>query len=101
MQLLTSVSKSLILVVLSCSLLIALQNNNLEIAESSFITHADISFNANSGANENEDVVVAPTPDTIWSSISREFKLDHKTDSKRVQSEIRGLLADQSKLYQI
>lgn len=101
MQLLTSVSKSLILVVLSCSLLIALKNNNLEIAESSFITHADVSFNANSSANENEEAVVAPTDETIWNSISREFKLDHKTDSKRVQSEIRVLLADQSKLYQI
>jgi membrane-bound lytic murein transglycosylase D len=92
MQYLTSISKYLILAVLSCSLLIALKSSNLEIAESSFTTNADTSV------SESESAVPA---DSIWNSISSEFKLDHKTQSKRVQAEIRGLLADQSKLYQI
>ncbi len=92
MQYLTSVSKYLILAVLSCSLLIALKSSNLEIAESSFTTNADLSV------SESENTV--PT-NSIWNSISSEFKLDHKTQSKRVQAEIRSLLADQSKLYQI
>jgi membrane-bound lytic murein transglycosylase D len=92
MQLLTSVSKYLILAVLSCGLLIALKDNNLEIAESSFTTNANISTSGVDGHVSAE---------SIWNSISRGFKLDHRTQSKRVQAEIRELLADQTKLYQI
>ncbi len=96
MQTLTSFSKYLLLAVLSCSLLIALKSNNLEIAESSFITNANGNDNTIYTVNESS----VPS-DSIWKSISREFKLDHKTQSKRVQDAIRELLSDQSKLNQI
>lgn len=39
--------------------------------------------------------------DSFWTSLSAELKLDHKTQSKSVQNEIRKLLADQAKLNSI
>jgi membrane-bound lytic murein transglycosylase D len=38
---------------------------------------------------------------SIWSSISSEFKLDHKSQSRQVQAEIRKLLADQKSFNEI
>ncbi|WP_170131724.1 transglycosylase SLT domain-containing protein [Aquicella lusitana] len=52
--------------------------------------------------NTNIDESAASNPDeTVWDSLSREFKLDHKVQTAQVQAEIRKLLADQNKLYQI
>lgn len=39
--------------------------------------------------------------ESIWSSLSSEFNLDHQTQSSRVQAEIRKLLADQEELVRI
>ncbi|HSW68585.1 MAG TPA: transglycosylase SLT domain-containing protein [Gammaproteobacteria bacterium] len=87
MQLTIKFSKYLIFVVLSCSLLIALHTSNLDITASNF-TFTDVSEMVESDSN-------------IWSSISNQFQLDHKTQNAQVQAEIRELLADQQKLYQI
>jgi len=87
MQLITNFSKFLIFVVLSCSLLLALRSNNLDITASNF-AHTDVSE-------------MMESDDNIWSSISDQFQLDHKTQNAQVQAEIRELLADQEKLYQI
>ncbi len=89
MQLINQFSKFLVFVVLSCSLLIALRSNNfnLDIAASN-LSNADVSE-------------IIETDNTIWDSISDQFKLDHKTQNAQVQAEIRGLLADHDKLYQI
>lgn len=87
MQSVNHFSKLLIFVVLSCSLLLAFYNKNLDITASNFAS---------------TDVSEVTMPDnTIWSSISGQFQLDHKAESAQVQAEIRGLLVDQKKLYQI
>ncbi|HSW92835.1 MAG TPA: transglycosylase SLT domain-containing protein [Gammaproteobacteria bacterium] len=88
MQLINNLSKFFIFVVLSCSLLIALHSNHLDITASNF-------------ANHDLDEMIASDDNSIWSSISDQFQLDHKTQNAAVQAEIRGLLADQQKLYQI
>lgn len=89
MQLITQFSKCLILVVLSCSLLIALRSNNLDITASNFAS-TDVS-----------EMIESKVPNNIWNTISDQFQLDHKAQSAQVKAEIRGLLADQQKLYQI
>jgi len=86
MQLINQFSKFFIFVVLSCSLIFVLHDNNLDIKASNF-------------TNDFSEVV--QPDDTIWNSISDQFQLDHQTQSAPVQAEIRGLLADQQKLYQI
>ena len=83
MQLLISSSKFLISAVLSFTLLASWYGGNLEMSALSF------------PAIENSSV------DSIWSSISRELKLDHQTESSEVKAEIRKLLADQDRLYSI
>jgi membrane-bound lytic murein transglycosylase D len=90
MQLINNFSKFLIFVVLSCSLLLALHSNNLDITASNFAS-TDVS----------EMIESDNTNNTIWNSISDQFQLDHKTQTPAVQAEIRELLADQQKLYQI
>lgn len=39
--------------------------------------------------------------DSIWSTVGRDFKLDHQVESVRVQAEIQKLVADQGKLYHV
>lgn len=39
--------------------------------------------------------------DSVWDIMSREFKLDNRAESSQVKAEIRKLLADQGKLYNI
>lgn len=88
MQYFINRSKHFILAVLSCSLFIALNAGNPEISGLGFIT-------------TQIHKQTAKTDDSFWSSMSSDLKLDHKTQSARVQAEIRKLLADQGKLYQI
>lgn len=90
MQLINNFSKFFIFVVLSCSLLFILRSNNLDITASNFANHDLGEMIASDNSNNS-----------IWSSISDQFQLDHKTQNAAVQAEIRGLLADQQKLYQI
>lgn len=90
MQLITNVSKILIFVLLSCSLLVVLRtSNDFNITPSSF---------ANADMSEMAD---ADDSSAIWDSISDQFQLDHKTQNAQVQAEIRELLADHQKLYHI
>lgn len=89
MQKITKRSKNLILAVLSCSLLITLNGDNIEeITSWGATTNTKISSHTNSS-------------DSLWSTVGSELKLDHKTQSSQVQAEIRKLLADQGKLYSI
>lgn len=89
MQLINQFSKIIIFVVLSCSLIFVLHSSN----------HFDIT--ASNFDSTDESVITTESDNTIWNSISDQFKLDHKTQNAQVQAEIRGLLADQQKLYQI
>jgi membrane-bound lytic murein transglycosylase D len=88
MQLLSSISKYLILALLSCSLLIIWNENNLEDSGVKFVA-------------ENTARSTVKPANSIWNSMRQEFTLDHRTQSKQVQAEIRKLLADQDKLYEI
>ncbi len=90
MQFLSTISKYFILVVLSLCLLIAWNGVNTN--------NSDILGLANTST---DSVAKNLTDESIWDSMSREFKLDHRVQSTRVQVEIRRLLADQTKLYQI
>ncbi len=87
MQTLLKRSKILLLAVLSSSLILAWS-----------ISHMKIPGQVATTVNDNVDT--QPAGD-VWNSLSSEFKLDHKTQSTRVQAEIRSLLADQGKLRSI
>jgi len=87
MQLITSFSKYVILFVLSSFLLISWNGINANDAKASFGTIG--------GFYSSEQVT------SIWHSISDEFKLDHKAQSRQVQAEIHKLLADQNNFNQI
>ena len=47
----------------------------------------------------NTGITVIHADETVWNNISRDFKIDHKTQMSQVKAEIRKLLADQDKLY--
>lgn len=87
MQLLMNISKFLLLAVLSWSLLITWNGSNFNVTDFDF--------------GYTEDITKAQSADTVWNTISSEFKLDHQAQSARVQAEIRKLLADQDSFYQI
>jgi len=89
MQLINNFQKTLICVVVSCSLFLVLRSNHLDITASTF-ANTDVS-----------EMIESDNSNSIWSSISHQFQLDHKTQNAQVQAEIRELLADQKKLYQI
>ncbi len=86
MQILTNLTKYLLFIVLSCSLLFTW---NTDIPNLSLLATPD--YDASS---------VSPNA-SIWSMMSRDFELDHKANYKQVQAEIRKLLADQDKLQSI
>lgn len=100
MQLLLNSSKYLILAVLSCFLLIAWNNDDIDFTGWEVVTrpHSIKSVSShNSSRSQAKPVVV----DSIWNSIGSELKLDHRAQNSRVKAEIRKLLADEGKLYQI
>lgn len=86
MQLILNVSKYILFAVLSCSLLLAWDFTNIEITGVGVL---------------NPVTSFAKPADTIWTSMSREFSLDHQAESVRVRAEIRKLLADQDRLNHI
>lgn len=86
MQLITNISKYLILALLACTFLLTWPNGS--IPEIGRYGTAEES----SGPRSNE---------SVWDSLSRELNLDHKAQSVQVKAEIRKLLADQDKFYQI
>jgi membrane-bound lytic murein transglycosylase D len=87
MQMITNLSKYLLLAVLSGLFLITWNGMNTQ--------HAAQPFGAINGFYSPAQV------SSIWRSISSEYKLDHKTQSRQVQAEIRKLLADQNGFNQI
>jgi membrane-bound lytic murein transglycosylase D len=92
MQLIIKHSKSLVLAVLSCGLLIAWNESS-----TNFVSLNPFSMREISPYTETKYT----KPNSVWSSISSGFKLDHKAQSPRVQAEIKKLLADQDSLYKI
>lgn len=87
MQIIKYRSKFVLSAVLSCGLLIAWFAGSLNVTDVSFKNLRNHS--------------AAKSAESIWSSLSSEFNLDHKTHTSRVQAEIRKLLADQDKLVSI
>jgi membrane-bound lytic murein transglycosylase D len=90
MQLILNVQKLIILSVLSCSLIILWFGGKIE------LPNPQPNY-----SNTDEYSNDATSNDSLWSSISRDLKLDHKTQSSRVQAEIHKILADQGKLNEI
>ena len=89
MQIITKTSKLLILVLLTCSILIVWDGGSKNVAILSPLLTI-------------QTVTSQQTPPvSIWSSLRNEFKIDHKTQSAQVQAEIRKLLADEGRLYDI
>lgn len=68
---------------------------------SSPISVSESNVNPLGMSSKNTSNLSAKEVESIWKSISGEFQLDHKAQLSRVQSEIRKLLADRDKLYQI
>ena len=89
MQLLSSISKYLILVLFSCSILLITWNSvNVENLGLGFI-------------NSTETTADTKNANSIWQSMRKEFSLNHRTQTVQVQREIRRLVADQARLTQI
>lgn len=91
MQLIHSLSKYLFSAILTCTLLVTWNYNIPDF----------IKFNVGSNAIENYASVLPAESKTIWHSMRSDFTLDHQVHSARVQAEIKKLLADQNRLYNI
>lgn len=91
MQLILNIQKLIILSVLLCSLLVAWFGGNIQLPTPPPIYNTD--------TDESTNDVTAQ--DSIWSTISHDLKLDHKTQLSQVQTEIHKILADQGKLLEI
>lgn len=92
MQLIINLSKYLLLAVLSFSLLTTWYASETEVINLMPASYASLydSESANDDAGES-----------VWNIMSRQFKLDTRTQSSQVQAEIRKLLADQDRLNHI
>ena len=90
MQLITTRSKQLISVVLCLILLIV--SNEFDQNERAINIRP---------ANTRPVVPTVVAARSIWANIVQNFKLDHQTEKKQVQTEIRKLLADQEKFHDI
>jgi membrane-bound lytic murein transglycosylase D len=91
MQILSSISKYLILALISCSLLLITWNSvTIESLGLGFIYTTEMTTTDAKDAKNS-----------IWNSMRAEFTLDHRTQTAQVQREIRRLVADQDHLYQI
>lgn len=96
MQLITNVSKYLFLAVLSSIFLITWNSVTLSSYNSNNTGDEEIPSFRPMGTFYNPAQV-----SSIWRSLSHEFKLDHKTQSRQVQAEIRKLLADKKSFNEI
>jgi len=98
MQKITSLSKYLILAVVSFALLMPFHVGLFDV---------DVISGSNSSyapAAEDQSTTVSTNVaqgDTVWSSVSHDFRIDHKVDSAQVQAEIRKLLAERDKFTSI
>src|SRR5579883_1414098 len=104
MQFITNIPKYLLLGVLCCTLLIAWNGDTTEVAglDSTVISVSQPQPSEPTTSTRSYPYS-APisSSDSIWNSMSREFKIDQKAESSQVKAEIRKLLADQDKLYSI
>lgn len=99
MQSIINISKTVILALLTCSLLITWNGGNNEVTWK-FTNIEDTGLSS----PDYDDSSISNKPvnsESIWTSMSREFKLDHKTQSPAVQAEIHKILAEQGKFYSI
>lgn len=95
MQSVINNSKNLVLAVLSLSLLVAW--NSGDTLKSLGLPPSSINASLTLTPVDSHE----KSNDSIWRMFSKELKLDHNTESARVQAEIRKLVADQGKLYEI
>lgn len=96
MHLVQNISKYILFVVLSWLLFVTWHNREPSVADLAPIFGPIV-----------EPIVASTKPTTpvsnssIWSTISGDFKLDHRAQTSQVKAEIRKLLADQAKFNQI
>lgn len=89
MQMFINRTKYFILAVLSCSIFLALNLENPDIAGLGFTT------------NTSHTHKTTKPVESFWNSLRSDLNLDHRAQSPQVQAEIRKLLAERGKLYQI
>lgn len=87
MQKIISVSKIILLLLLSCSLLITWYGEETEVINMAPTYYGEVSGDE--------------SPESVWNIMRSEFKLDDKAQSAQVQAEIRKLVADPSYLSNI
>lgn len=91
MQLIMNFSKFIVLAVLSfCVFTTWYGKNTLDIVPAEIFSTDDYVIERTKGS-----------VDSIWSTLSSGFELDHRTNSAQVKAEIRKLQADQQKFYEI
>lgn len=93
MQLRTTISKILVFVVVSGTLLLTWNGGDISVSTSGSSNNF---LGANTAANSSVILI-----DSVWNHISNGFALDHKSQSSEVRTEIRKLLSDQVKLQEI
>ncbi|MBA3662528.1 MAG: transglycosylase SLT domain-containing protein [Gammaproteobacteria bacterium] len=132
MQILTSVSKYLLLALLSCALFLTwygstqitlttpLPPEEIESGASTYsysysystpgastsralasITAADVLQVPSDVFKKIKGTPLAHTSDSIWKTLSKEFKLNHNVQASEVQKEIRRIQADHTRFYAI
>jgi len=94
MQTITSLSKYPILAVLSFTFLMPFDVGLFDVD----VTGSGSSSSYAPATDQSGNVVLV---DSIWNSMSHDFRLDHKVETAQVQAEIRKLLAERDKLYSI
>ncbi len=102
MQYITSLvrSKLFISVVLSCLLIVVWNSSNRDVPDLVNYYSSNNQIRHYQPLPDNKTSSIKST-DTVWENMSREFKLDHRIESARVQKEIHRILADQHHFYKI
>jgi membrane-bound lytic murein transglycosylase D len=90
MQILMNLSKFFIFALVSCVLMLTLNNSN------NFNSADLLPFSI-----DTTNPTVTKASDTIWNDMGNQFVLDHQEQNAQVQEEIRKLLADQDRLNKI
>jgi membrane-bound lytic murein transglycosylase D len=98
MQSIINASKIFILAVLTTSLILTWNDGKNDVSS---LVPTGPSVHANTNVRPIEPIEPIESVDSVWSIMGREFKLDNRAQSSQVQAEIRKLLADQGKLYNI
>ena len=101
MQIITKVSKFIVIAMMVCSLLLAWDSNNTNILGWETLVPATPTRNPAVSHETVQPAQPVQTIDSVWNNMSQELNLDHHTQSAQVQREIKRLIADQGKLYQI